>query len=63
VPNHKKRRHAMRSRLLVWGLILVVSTLYLSACGSSDEVKLGARDDGTQVEMEKGQFGICIQAI
>jgi hypothetical protein len=44
-------------------LALILSTLVLSACGSSNEVNLDARDDGTQVEMEKGQFGICIQAI
>jgi inhibitor of cysteine peptidase len=46
----------MRNRLLVWGLVVLLSTLALSACGSSGEVKLDAGDDGTQVEMEEGQI-------
>jgi inhibitor of cysteine peptidase len=51
----EKGRSKTRIKLCVLGILLILSTLYLSACGSSDEVKLGARDDGSQVDVEKGQ--------
>jgi len=45
----------MRTRLPVLGVLLILSTLVMSACGSSNEVNLNAGDSGTQVGMEKGQ--------
>ena len=37
-------------------LMLALVSLNLTGCGSSNEIALGAKDDGTQIELERGQI-------
>jgi len=46
----------MGTRLSVLGILLILSALILNGCGSPSEIRLDAGDDGTQVEMKKGQI-------
>lgn len=45
----------MKGKLLAMGLVLILSALIFSGCGSAKEVKLDANDNGRQVELQKGQ--------
>jgi len=36
-------------------LMLTIASLTLAGCGSSKEITLGAKDNGTQIELEQGQ--------
>ena len=45
----------MKGKLLAMGLVVILSALIFSGCGSAKEVKLNANDNGRQVDLQKGQ--------
>ena len=46
----------MKSKLSTLGLLLILSALIFSGCGPAKEVKLDAANNGSQVELKKGQI-------
>ena len=54
--NTEKERPKIGIRLSVLGILLILSALIFYGCGSPNEIRLDAGDDGTQVEMKKGQI-------